>query len=166
MEKMQIDKERWEFFPMSISPFGYNETMAHDFFPLTKEDIITRKGKRQDITHDAVLQDTAKILKWDQIPQDISQVGDDILDSILICEKSWRPFKITKTELSFYHSYDLPLPRKHPDVRHQERISKRQARDLHIRNCIHCQKQFLSVYDETHKEKIFCEDCYAHEMYW
>jgi hypothetical protein len=27
-----------EFFPAELSPFGYNETLAHDFFPLEKEE--------------------------------------------------------------------------------------------------------------------------------
>jgi len=166
LEKMKTVWQRWEFFPMAISPFGYNETMAHDFFPQTKEDISRRKGKRQDISYDAVLQDNSKILKWEQIPQNISQVGDDVLDSILICEVSGRPFKITKTELAFYRKYNLPLPRKHPDIRHQERINKRQPRDLHVRNCTHCQKEFLSVYDETHKGNTYCTACYTKEIYW
>ena len=26
-----------EFFPASLSPFGYNETVANEYFPLTKD---------------------------------------------------------------------------------------------------------------------------------
>jgi len=34
---MLQDKQRGEFFPASISPFGYNETLAQEYFPQTKE---------------------------------------------------------------------------------------------------------------------------------
>ncbi len=35
--QMIKDKERWEFFPISMSPFAYNETIAQEYFPFTKE---------------------------------------------------------------------------------------------------------------------------------
>ena len=166
IEHMQAMGERWEFYPMAISPFGYNETSAQDFFPQTKEEIMSRNGKWQSINYDTVLQNDIETLKGNQIPQDISNVSDTILKSIFICETSGRPFRITKTELDFYRKYNLSLPHKHPDVRHQERIKKRQSRELHLRNCIFCKKEFLSVYDESHQGKIYCEECYVKEIYW
>src|SRR3989344_6045552 len=43
--KSQMTKagEYGEFFPARMSPFGYNETQAQDYFPLTKEEAI-KKG--------------------------------------------------------------------------------------------------------------------------
>jgi hypothetical protein len=29
-----------EFFPSSLSPFGYNETVANEYFPMKREDIL------------------------------------------------------------------------------------------------------------------------------
>ncbi|MEI8092157.1 MAG: hypothetical protein WCG98_08430 [bacterium] len=40
IEKMEADGERGEFFPTSLSPFGYNETVAMEYFPLTKEEAM------------------------------------------------------------------------------------------------------------------------------
>jgi len=34
---MQETGERGEFFHPSLSPFGYNETVAQEYFPLSKE---------------------------------------------------------------------------------------------------------------------------------
>jgi hypothetical protein len=34
---MELLYERGEFFPVSISPFPYNDTVAHEYFPLSKE---------------------------------------------------------------------------------------------------------------------------------
>lgn len=38
-----------EFFPVEISPFGYNETCAHEFYPLTKEEILKRGHQWRDL---------------------------------------------------------------------------------------------------------------------
>ncbi|NUJ98008.1 hypothetical protein HGA92_04455 [Candidatus Gracilibacteria bacterium] len=37
-------REWGEFFPSSLSPFGYNETIANDFYPLTRGDVIPVKA--------------------------------------------------------------------------------------------------------------------------
>jgi len=29
-----------EFFPASLSPFGYNETVAQEYFPLSREEVL------------------------------------------------------------------------------------------------------------------------------
>ena len=39
---MQKSGEWGEFFPYDLSPFCYNETMAHEYFPLTKEEALER----------------------------------------------------------------------------------------------------------------------------
>jgi hypothetical protein len=139
--------------------------MAQDFFPQTQEEIISRDGKWQSINYDTVLQGDIETLQGNQIPKDITKVSDSILKSIFICEVSGRPFRITKTELDFYRKYNVSLPHKHPDVRHQERIKNRQARALHVRNCMFCKKEFLSVYDQSHQGNIYCEECYTKEIY-
>ena len=53
---------------------------------------------------------------------------------------------IQKAELEFYRKHNLPLPRKHPDVRHEERMKLRPGRTLYLRNCDQCEKEMLSVY--------------------
>ncbi|MBU0626695.1 hypothetical protein KKH82_04680 [Patescibacteria group bacterium] len=40
IEHMTKTEERGEFFPSSISPFGYNETVASEYYHLTKEEAI------------------------------------------------------------------------------------------------------------------------------
>jgi len=165
IEKMIEEWSRWEFFDPSLSPFGYNETVAQEYFPLTREEALARWYKRQDNNYDPVVPDGIKTLKWDEIPSDINQVTDDILKQILICEVSWRPFRIIKQELEFYRKHNLSLPRKHPDVRHQERLRQRPPRELHLRSCDQCDKQMISVYDKKFRWKILCEECYQKEIY-
>jgi hypothetical protein len=39
---MQKDGEWGGFFPPTISPFGYNESLAQEYFPLTREDALAK----------------------------------------------------------------------------------------------------------------------------
>jgi len=52
-------------------------------------------------------------------------VQDDILKTAITCETSGKPFRITPQELVFYRKHNIPLPRKHPDIRHSERMELR-----------------------------------------
>jgi hypothetical protein len=50
---------------------------------------------------------------------------DTITKKIIICKTSQRPFTIQKLELEFYRKMGLPLPKQHPDIRHEERMKMR-----------------------------------------
>jgi len=56
-------------------------------------------------------------------------------------------FRIIPQELEFYRKHNLPIPRKHPDQRHLDRMKLRNPRKLFERicDCPTCQ--------ENHKEK-------------
>jgi hypothetical protein len=60
---------------------------------------------------------------------------------------------IQKAELEFYRKHNLPIPRKHPDMRHEERMKLRPGRTLYLRTCDCCGKEMLSVYAEK-EEKV------------
>jgi hypothetical protein len=48
IEKMKADGERGEFFPVENSTFGYNETLAQRFYPMTKEEALARNYHWQE----------------------------------------------------------------------------------------------------------------------
>lgn len=165
IEKMIGDWQRWLYFDPSLSPFGYNETVVMEYFPLSREQAMGRGYKWQDKSYETTAPQWTTTLKWDQIPEDITTVTDDILRQIFICEVSGRPYKITKQELDFYRKHGLPLPRKHHDIRHQERFTQRPERMLHVRKCDKCSEELLSIYDEKVGFKVYCEACYNKEVY-
>ncbi|MEI8092158.1 MAG: hypothetical protein WCG98_08435 [bacterium] len=68
----------------------------------------------------------------------IDSVTDDILKVAIACKVTQKPFRIIKQELDFYRRHHIPLPRKHPDVRHQKRMDERPTRELHLRHCDKC----------------------------
>jgi hypothetical protein len=72
---------------------------------------------------------------------------------------------IVKPELEFYRKHHLPLPRRHPDQRHLERLQKRNPRALYLRTCDNCHKEIVSIYPADDTRKIYCEECYTKEVY-
>ena len=163
IEKMKADGERGEFFPVAMSPFGYNETLANDYFPLSKEEALKKGFVWSD--YERPLPQAEKIIEGIQIPRDISQVNEDILHYAISCEISGRPFMLTKSELEFYRKHQLPIPRKHPDVRYTERMALRHPRELHKRGCDQCGKEIVSVFPTESEKRIVCDECYSQEVY-
>ncbi|MEI6775098.1 MAG: hypothetical protein WCL18_10435 [bacterium] len=94
--------------------------------------------------------ENAQTVKAQDIPANIQDITDDILNKVIICEVSGRPFRIIKPELDFYRKHDIALPRKHPDIRHQERQGERSPRELHLRTCDHCGSAMVSIYSSEY----------------
>ena len=159
-----------EFFPIDLSPFAYNETIAQEYFPLTKEEALTQGYRWRD-------PDTRnyQITKPSQaLPNHIKDVSDDILNEVIGCARSnpdlpagkagalrgrgpdletsgcTTAFKIIPSELAFYRHGNLPLPRLCPNCRHYERLAQRNPLKLWHRAC-HCagEKSENGVYMNT-----------------
>lgn len=107
IEQMTQEGTWKTFFPESMSPFAYNDSLAQVYVPLTKEEVL------------------AKGLQWREadakefgpqnlvVPYEIAEVPDSICYEILACEKTGRNFCVTPTELIFLRRHNLPVPRLH-----------------------------------------------------
>lgn len=73
-----------------------------------------------------------------ELSNNVHDMSDNIINKAIICEVSGRPFRIVKPELEFYRTHGIPLPTKHPDIRHEERLAKRAGRELYLRICDKC----------------------------
>ncbi len=153
IEHMQKNKEWGEFFPMNISPFSYNESMAQDYFPLSKENVITIGLKWRDDEEEAPKTGY-------KLPDFAKDAKEDICQQILICESSGKAYKILPNELNFYKKKNLPLPRKCPNQRHKERMALRNPRKLYDRKCDKCGTDIKTTYNPKQPEIIYCEKCY------
>lgn len=159
--------ERGEFFHPSISPFGYNETVAQDYYPITREQASEQWLPRSTYSSDPSIPTWAQVINksdYSDTHRDELKNDPDTINKIFICETSGRPYKLQKTEIEFYQKHHLPLPTKHSDIRHEERMSLRPKRTLFLRNCDQCDKQILSVYTQEYKGKVYCESCYQKEI--
>lgn len=158
-KQMLKNKEYGEFFPIELSPYGYNETAAQDYFPLTRQQ-AKEKGYPWSNYESQIKYQFSDY----QIPDDIKNVKDDILDKVLKCEKSGKAYKIIPMELEFYRKIGLPIPRRSPLQRHKDRMALLPPRKLFSRKCQKCGKPIQTVYAPDRPEIVYCEKCYLNKI--
>ena len=178
-----------EFFPPELSPFSYNETIAQEYFPLTKEQALEQGYSWKDSEE----RNINITIKSEDLPDHIKDVKDDIVDQIIECghqgkcqEQCTTAFKIIEPELQFYRKMNLPIPRLCPNCRHYQRIKQRNPLKLWHRKCqcageksgngvyqntishFHdkepCPNEFETSYSPDRKEIVYCEKCYQVEV--
>ncbi len=152
-----------EFFPPALSPFGYNETVAFEYFPLTESDAkaLGYHWSKIEVSKSEVPRE----LSANALPSSIAQVSDAIFGEAIICPETERPFRIVEPELAFYRRLGLPLPDAHPDLRHRRRLEMRTPRQLWSRECGKCRAAIWTAYAPERPEMVYCERCYHKEVF-
>ncbi len=128
------------FFPMEISPFAYNETIAAEHHPLSKE--------------------SARALgsAWmseENVEARTSPSKDPALASCRNCQKA---FRLLSQEHSFYQKMSLAIPSQCPDCRHQARMNRRNPPKLRRTVCHSCK---AATDTSSHADRVLCEQCYG-----
>ncbi len=172
IDHMRSTGEWWEFFPHTLSPFGYNETVAQEYFPLSEKEVLNRwwkwKWTEETSSYHGAYYTPLSIDQYDEKRVGYEQAQkniDELLSGILLCEKTQKPFKIIRQELAFYIENWLVLPTKHPDQRHIERLQSRNQRKLYESVCGNCGEKIITTYAPEEKAKIVCEKCYKKLIY-
>lgn len=147
--------------PVEIAPFAYNETIAQDNFPLTKEEAIYQGFRWED---DIQMTKGRETIQPEEIPDHIKDVNDSITSEILKCINCERNYKIIEQELLFYRKMNLPIPRQCFYCRHQDRIKRRGPYKFWDRKCDHCGKDIKTNYSPDRLEIVYCEKCYQQEV--
>lgn len=195
MEVPYIDKmgrvyKYGEFFPSEISPFAYNETIAQEYFPKSKEEIL-----EHGFNYRIPLEKDYKItIKSEDLPDHIQDVSENILEEIISCPNNGnvltlctRAFRIIKPELDLLKNNNIALPRYCPNCRHYKRLKQRNPFRLWHRRCqcvgensqnnkykntakhVHggepCENEFETSYSSDRPEIVYCEKCYQQEVY-
>lgn len=163
IDHMRKTGEWGEFFPAGMSPFGYNETVAQDHYPLSEKEARERGFVWQNVKDE--IPKAERVVAASQLPGSIGDVPDDILRWVIECEASKRPFRVIKQELEFYRRMGLPVPRLHPDERYKRRAALRNPRKLWSRTCAQCGKKIETSYTPDRPEIVYCQDCYLKEVY-
>lgn len=164
--KMLENNEYGEFFPLSMSLYPYNNSYAVVEFPLNKEQVLKNGWQWYDEPHIPPDLLGLAVIEPRDLPVDIKEVKDDILDKAVVCRITGKPFRIIKPELDFYRKHNLPIPTKHPFQRMLERFRKRNPLKLWKAVCAKCGNEiYTSYFPEKQKEyKIYCENCYLKEV--
>lgn len=150
-----------EFFPITMSPFAYNETAAQDYFPLTDAQIKQQGWQYKE-------------------PETIIAAAGENVNTCLTCGRS---FKYVTAELAFYQQHQLTPSQHCVNCRHVQRLAQRNPRQLWHRQCMctqvdhthastgsaqvagRCMTEFKTTYSPDRKELVYCEQCYKSEVY-
>jgi Zn ribbon nucleic-acid-binding protein len=159
IEHMKSTGEWGEFFPITHSPFAYNETVAQEYFPITKEEVVEKGYKWKNPDKKDYQPQTF------EVPREINDVQDNIINEILACANCGKNYKILTQELKFYRDMSIPIPKKCPDCRHRDRLALRNPRKLFSRACAKCGTLVQTTYSPDRPEKVYCEQCYLKEVY-
>lgn len=150
-----------EFFPIELSPFGYNETLAQRMFPLTKEQAKTYKYNWHEIPSNQYdININAK-----DLPDHIKDVSDDILQSIVGCETCGKGYRIIPWELEFLKTKNLPLPRTCPQCRINTKLDRWfMESKLSETQCAQCKTNIQMAQTVKEYSHVYCEACYIKEI--
>jgi hypothetical protein len=178
IHQMKEAGEHGEFFAGRLSPFGYNETMANEYFPITEAE-----AQNQGFNWATLEQKSYNITLTSQnLPDNINEVGDSVMQETIECAHQGKcshgcstAFKVTNFELSFYKKFSIPLPSLCPLCRHRERLAKKNPLNLWHGSCKctqgnhghtgKCINEFETPYAPDRPEKVYCEACYNKEVY-
>ena len=179
-----------EFFPVDLSPYAYNETLAHALFPLSKEEALKQGYHWRDVE----LRNMKSMTKSSELPDHIKDAPDTITSEVIECqhrgerlEQCPGAFKITSQELAFYREMSIPLPRLCHNCRHYSRLSARNPiSQLWSRQCqcggerstngvyknsaphVHgtapCSSIFQTSYAPERPDIVYCAECYQQEV--
>lgn len=159
IEHMRSHSEWGEFFPIAHSNFAYNESLGQDYFPLAKEEAV-KKG------YNWLEQENKEyVVATCDVPDDINDVPDSLVDEILACSSCKKNYRIIKQELKFYKKRGLPIPLECFECRYQERKQWKNPRKLWKRKCMKCEKDIQTSYSPERPESVYCEKCYLKEVY-
>lgn len=148
IEHMTKTGEWGQFFSPALAPYAYNETMAMEFFPLTKEQALAHGWSWQD-----------------NLPGTYGKA--DATKHIFDCTNCHKNFKLIAPELAFYAQQSIPLPQRCPDCRHAARMQYRAPYQLWERQCMNqgCSNRFQTAYSPERREIVYCEECYKQTIY-
>ncbi len=187
--QMKKDGEYGEFFPFYISPFPYNDTVAHEYFPKNKdwaENIGMKWGDLADKNY------TVTLIHND-LPNSINDVTDEILKETISCSDEGscehgctKAFRIVADELAYYRRRGIPLPRKCPNCRYYRRLAYRNPTKLRDIVCMcngassvnglyqntiahshdnACDKRIQTTIRSEDNAIIYCDECYKKEVF-
>ncbi|TSC75328.1 MAG: Uncharacterized protein G01um101433_902 [Parcubacteria group bacterium Gr01-1014_33] len=178
-----------EFLSLNLSPFAYNETIAQEYFPLTKEAAIEKgytwkdpKTKEYKIT-----------LPARDVPHAIEEVRDSVFEETIGCEHEGKcneqcttAFKIIPQELELYRKLKYPLPRMCPNCRYYQMLKAKNPlrlfdascncagdasdnaiyknKAVHFHGKDHCPKAFKTIFSPESGMIAYCIACYQIEV--
>ncbi len=164
--KMFKDGEYGEFFPPDSSPFPYNLSIASSYKGYDDFENARRFGYRFEEIKEELDEVKGDIINAENVPADIKNVKNDILDRIIFDKINNKKFRYTQAELDLHRKFNTPLPLEHFSARLKEKRDKFGSIVLEFfeRVCPKCGVKFEAVYRPDDPRIVYCEQCYLKEI--
>jgi hypothetical protein len=180
IKHMKTTGEWGEYFPMQMSPHGYNHTFAQIFYPLTEKEVKERGLNWLPEVSVGVKYGIKEATYT--LPDNIVNTDESVCKETLKCEATSSYYRIHPLEYAFCRKHNLPLPRFSPKKRDGQRWEQTKPRKLWKRQCacdykVHqnsvrhdhhkegkCPNTFKTTYAPDRKEIVYCETCYNTEV--
>jgi len=164
IDHMKQTGEWGQYFPPTVAPYSYNETTANEFYPLTREEALTKGFQWKD----DIFRTTGKeTIKESDIPDVLSdESATCLIGQVIACTQCAKNYRYTKQELGLYGRIGVPAPRQCYDCRHMRRFKARNPRILYKRACMNqgCANEFETTYAPNRPERVYCESCYQQNI--
>lgn len=159
IEFMKATKEYGEFFPIKLSSFCYNETLAQEYFPLTKEEALKNGYRWRDINIQEYQSSNI------DLPEDISKLDIEICKDILSCNQCKKNYRLDKAEVTLLKKLNIMPPKKCFYCRHDNRRTQRNQKSIIDNLCHKCAAPIKTTYKKESQEIVYCENCYLKALY-
>ncbi len=155
IEHMKKTGEWGQFFPVTLSPFAYNETAANYRFPLGRDEAAKQGFRWREVDKRDFLENGF------ELPDDVGATDASVCAQTCSCIDCKKAFKIPEKELVFHKRMNIALSRKCYDCRFMDRFKLRNPNKLYQRACGECGVAIETTFAPDRPEKIICEACYA-----
>ncbi len=149
-----------EFLPIDLSAFAYNETIAQQYFPKTKEGAMAEGFG----WHEVEVNQYAITKKWNEVPDTIVKTDVSVLKEVIGCAECGKAFRIVQGEFDLMQKLNLPLPARCSNCRQKARFARTNLPGLYDRTCAKCSKPIKTSYAPERPEIVYCEQCYQAEV--
>lgn len=157
---IKFSQGEWgEFFPADICPFGYNETIAMDMLPLSKE-----QAQKFGFAWKDEATPTAQPATY-RLPNNIAEISANVTQETLVCSQCAKNYKMISQELDLYKRLNLPPTTICFSCRHQNRMKRRNPLKLWQKPCSQCGRSTQTSYSPNREEKIICDQCFMKNVY-
>lgn len=163
---MLLAGEYGEFFPPDLSPFPYRITTAGSYKGYDDFETVKQYGYNMENIPEEEIVSIDKARDALEVPGDVHNVSDSILEENIIDKKNNKYFRYTKNELEFRRKFNLPLPTEHFTTRLKQKREKFGSivLEFHNRRCPKCGAKFETVYRPDDPRIVYCEPCYLKEI--
>jgi len=149
-----------EFLPPELSPYGYSETMAYEYNPLSKVETEMSGYNWCDIpkqTYNVTCDEKS-------LPQTFNDIPKTIKQEVIQCNTCDKAYNINDIEIELLKKFNQPISHSCPKCRYNRRFNRNNKPGLYDRTCDKCGAEIKTPYSPDRPEIVYCEKCYQQEV--